>query len=300
MTPFQGKVALVTGATSGIGRATAIAFGKQGATVVVTGRREKAGRETLDMLRAGGGDGAFIQLDVSVEGDVMGVVREIVSRYSRLDCAANCAGNDIVDPLTEYSEADYDAISIPMSEGCSSASSTKSWRCATTAAPLSISVRSRRNCRPLGTASTMPARARRIRSPVPRTSRRRWWCRFCPGKRGALLEMCKPRTHTWKLFSPPVIGPAEVYITQQTSQCQMGKIDWLAQLAVVSLEPVKARIDFVPMIIDPNGPTSRLGPQPCLVTYQDYRFAHSLREGMICQHTPATRLVSRDQDITTG
>jgi len=54
----------VTGATSGIGRATAIAFGKQGATVVVTGRREKEGRETLDMLRAVGGDGVFIQLDV--------------------------------------------------------------------------------------------------------------------------------------------------------------------------------------------------------------------------------------------
>jgi NADP-dependent 3-hydroxy acid dehydrogenase YdfG len=49
MTHFRGNV---TGATSGIGRATAIAFGKQGATVVVTGRREKEGRETLDMLRA--------------------------------------------------------------------------------------------------------------------------------------------------------------------------------------------------------------------------------------------------------
>jgi NADP-dependent 3-hydroxy acid dehydrogenase YdfG len=110
MTHFRGKVALVTGATSGIGRATAIAFGKQGATVVVTGRRDKEGRETLDMLRAVGGDGAFIQLDVSVEGEVMGVVRDIMSRHGRLDYAANCAGNDRVNPLTEYSEADYDAI----------------------------------------------------------------------------------------------------------------------------------------------------------------------------------------------
>jgi NAD(P)-dependent dehydrogenase (short-subunit alcohol dehydrogenase family) len=110
MTRFRGKVALVTGASSGIGRATAIAFGKQGATVVVTGRREKEGRETLDMLRAVGGDGAFIRLDVSVEGEVMGVIRDIMSRYGRLDSAANCAGNDIVNPLTEYSESDYDAI----------------------------------------------------------------------------------------------------------------------------------------------------------------------------------------------
>jgi NAD(P)-dependent dehydrogenase (short-subunit alcohol dehydrogenase family) len=64
MTHFRGKVALVTGATSGIGRATAIAFGKQGATVVVTGRREKERRQTLDMVRAAGGDAAFIRLDV--------------------------------------------------------------------------------------------------------------------------------------------------------------------------------------------------------------------------------------------
>ena len=63
MTRFRGKVAVVTGASSGIGRATAIAFAKQGATVVVTGRREKEGRETLDMLRAVSGDGAFIRLD---------------------------------------------------------------------------------------------------------------------------------------------------------------------------------------------------------------------------------------------
>lgn len=117
MTDFQGKVALVTGATSGIGRATAIAFGKRGATVVVTGRREQEGRETLDVVRAGGGDGAFIRLDISVEDEVVGVVREIMSRYGRLDCAANCAGNDIAAALTEFSEADYDAIFNPNVKG---------------------------------------------------------------------------------------------------------------------------------------------------------------------------------------
>ena len=65
MIHFRGKIAFVTGATSGIGRATAIAFGKNGATVIVTGRRENEGRETLDMVRAAGGEGAFIRLDVS-------------------------------------------------------------------------------------------------------------------------------------------------------------------------------------------------------------------------------------------
>lgn len=110
MNYFKGKVAFVTGATSGIGRATAIAFGKNGATVVVTGRREKEGRETLDMVRTAGGDGTFMRLDVAVESEVAGVIREIVSRHGRLDCAVNCAGYDVAHALTEFSEADYDAI----------------------------------------------------------------------------------------------------------------------------------------------------------------------------------------------
>ncbi|HUI13966.1 MAG TPA: SDR family oxidoreductase [Xanthobacteraceae bacterium] len=117
MTQFQGKVALVTGATSGIGRATAIAFGKNGATVVATGRRAKEGGETLDLIRAGGGDGIFLPLDIAVESGVAGVISEIVSRYGRLDCAANCAGNDIAKALTEFSEADYDAIFDPNVRG---------------------------------------------------------------------------------------------------------------------------------------------------------------------------------------
>lgn len=117
MKRFDGKVALVTGATSGIGRAIAIAFGALGATVVVTGRREKEGQETLDLLRAANGDGMFIQLDVSVESEVVGVIRQIMSRHGRLDFAANSAGNDIARPLTEFSEADYDAIFDPNVKG---------------------------------------------------------------------------------------------------------------------------------------------------------------------------------------
>ena len=117
VTLFQGKVALVTGATSGIGRATAVAFGKQGATVVVTGRRAKEGAETLDLIRADGGEGIFLPLDIAVESEVAGVVGQIMSRYGRLDCAANCAGNDIAKALTEFSESDYDAIFDPNVRG---------------------------------------------------------------------------------------------------------------------------------------------------------------------------------------
>jgi NAD(P)-dependent dehydrogenase (short-subunit alcohol dehydrogenase family) len=117
MTDFQGKVALVTGATSGIGRATAIAFGNRGATVIATGRRAKEGGETLDLIRAGGGDGIFLPLDIAVESEVARVISEILSRYGRLDCAANCAGNDIAKALTEFSEADYDAIFDPNVRG---------------------------------------------------------------------------------------------------------------------------------------------------------------------------------------
>ncbi len=62
------------------------------------------------MIRAAGGDGVFLKLDLAIESEVAAAVRETVSRYGRLDCAANCAGNDIAHALTEFSEADYDAI----------------------------------------------------------------------------------------------------------------------------------------------------------------------------------------------
>jgi NAD(P)-dependent dehydrogenase (short-subunit alcohol dehydrogenase family) len=117
MSDFKNKIAFVTGATSGIGRATAIAFAKRGATVVVTGRREQEGRETLDMVHACGGDGLFLKLDLTSESEVADAVGETLSRYGRLDCAANCAGNDIAHALTEFSAADYDAIFNPNVKG---------------------------------------------------------------------------------------------------------------------------------------------------------------------------------------
>ena len=110
MSDFTGKTVLVTGATSGMGRATAIAFAKAGATVVAVGRRVRDGQETLDLIRQAGGEAAFRTADVGIEADVAAVIAEIASRHGRLDCAANCAGIDAIAALTDYSASDYERV----------------------------------------------------------------------------------------------------------------------------------------------------------------------------------------------
>lgn len=89
---FESKVALVTGATSGIGRATAIAFGGQGARVVLAGRREKEGQEVVALVKKAGGEAAFIKTNVTSETEVAALVAELMSTYGRLDVAFNNAG----------------------------------------------------------------------------------------------------------------------------------------------------------------------------------------------------------------
>lgn len=108
---FKGKVALVTGATSGIGRATAVAFGKAGANVAITGRRETEGLETVELINAAGGKGLFIKADAALEADAKRMVEETVAAFGRLDFAFNNAGvEQTMTPLTEQTEADYDRI----------------------------------------------------------------------------------------------------------------------------------------------------------------------------------------------
>jgi NAD(P)-dependent dehydrogenase (short-subunit alcohol dehydrogenase family) len=89
---FAGKVALITGGTSGIGRATAVAFAEQGANVVVAGRREAEGAKTVRLLEKTGGKGLFVRTDVAIEKEVEAMVARTVEYFGRLDFAFNNAG----------------------------------------------------------------------------------------------------------------------------------------------------------------------------------------------------------------
>lgn len=108
---LQGKVGIVTGGTSGIGRAAAVLFAKAGAKVVVAGRREAEGKETINLVRAAGGDALFVKTDVSRAAEVKALVQKTVEKFGCLDVAFNNAGiegNWI--PITEQSEGDWDSV----------------------------------------------------------------------------------------------------------------------------------------------------------------------------------------------
>jgi NAD(P)-dependent dehydrogenase (short-subunit alcohol dehydrogenase family) len=107
---LNGKVALVTGGTSGIGKATAIAFARAGAKVVLTGRREKEGAQVVAEIKKLGGDAAFIRADVAKDTDVKAMVDFTVAKYGRLDVAFNNAGVEWKGPLEKATEAEYRRI----------------------------------------------------------------------------------------------------------------------------------------------------------------------------------------------
>ena len=109
---FENKVALITGGTSGIGVATALAFAREGAKVVISGRREKEGNEVVSRIKKAGADGVFIKTDVSNERDVEMLVEKTLSTYGRLDAAFNNAGveGEVAKRTHEQSLANYRTV----------------------------------------------------------------------------------------------------------------------------------------------------------------------------------------------
>src|SRR5258708_11636652 len=89
---FAQKVVLITGGTSGIGRATAVAFAEQGANVVVAGRREAEGAESVRLVEKTSSNGLFVRTDVAIEKEVERMVARTVEYFWRLDIAFNNAG----------------------------------------------------------------------------------------------------------------------------------------------------------------------------------------------------------------
>jgi NAD(P)-dependent dehydrogenase (short-subunit alcohol dehydrogenase family) len=111
MKEFEGKVALVTGGGSGIGRATSLAFAREGAKVVIGNRNVQRGEETVAMIQKAGGTASFKRTDVLVTKDIEALVDYAVKTYGGLDLAFNNAGVEgDVAPLVEQTEANYDAV----------------------------------------------------------------------------------------------------------------------------------------------------------------------------------------------
>jgi NAD(P)-dependent dehydrogenase (short-subunit alcohol dehydrogenase family) len=104
------RVVLITGALTGIGRATALAFAKEGSCIVVSGRREEEGEKLVAELRKLGAEAEFIRSDVRQEADLRSLVDKTVARFGRLDAAVNCAGTEgKPGPVTEQTAETYAA-----------------------------------------------------------------------------------------------------------------------------------------------------------------------------------------------
>ena len=98
----------MTGATRGIGRATAIAFAREGAHVVFCGRHEQWGEETANLVRQTGGEATFVRADVTVEAEVETLVQKVVSDHGRIDCAFNNAGFEAMAPQVDQTKENSD------------------------------------------------------------------------------------------------------------------------------------------------------------------------------------------------
>ncbi|MBP1686922.1 MAG: short chain dehydrogenase [Deltaproteobacteria bacterium] len=108
--PFDGKVVLVTGGASGIGRATSLRFAVAGAVLVIADVNVAGGEETAHMIHGQGGEAVFFRTDVARGEDVEAMVRQAVARYGRLDCAFNNAGLPGGGAVADCTEEDWAAV----------------------------------------------------------------------------------------------------------------------------------------------------------------------------------------------
>jgi NAD(P)-dependent dehydrogenase (short-subunit alcohol dehydrogenase family) len=108
---MKGKIALVTGAATGIGRAAAILFGQRGASVMVAARDAVKGEAVVEEIRAAGGAAAFVAADMNSEQDIAAMVAHTVETFGRLDCAFNNAGvNGIAAPFHEQTLEEFERV----------------------------------------------------------------------------------------------------------------------------------------------------------------------------------------------
>jgi NAD(P)-dependent dehydrogenase (short-subunit alcohol dehydrogenase family) len=111
MTDFDGKVALVTGGGVGIGRATALAFAREGAKVVIGNRNVERGGEVVKAIQDAGGEASFLRTDVESEDDIKALVDHAVSTYGQLDVAFNNAGIEgLVAPLLDQTDDNFQNV----------------------------------------------------------------------------------------------------------------------------------------------------------------------------------------------
>lgn len=107
---FENKIVLITGATSGIGRAAALAFAADGGKVAFCDRRENLGHEVEGQIKSKGGEAIYIRADVRDESSVKAFVDQAAQKYGRIDVAFNNAGITLEKPLHEYSSSEWDDV----------------------------------------------------------------------------------------------------------------------------------------------------------------------------------------------
>jgi NAD(P)-dependent dehydrogenase (short-subunit alcohol dehydrogenase family) len=107
---LEGKVAIITGAASGIGRATAILFAQEGAKVVVTDINDKGGAETVKLIKEEKKQALYVHADVSKEVDVKTMVKTAKETYGKIDILVNNAGVVLVKPIAETTEQDFEKV----------------------------------------------------------------------------------------------------------------------------------------------------------------------------------------------